>query len=417
MYPCDINSLLHPQAVDSRHSAYINRCAANLIDTRIADECPISRTSASTCTRRGSTHAPCAPAGGHRLPRTRGQAGRRPEGEQRSRLVIPSRICHIALSLTWVFEGFILKPDFPGGPPAYFENTRTPVLVAKDAVLLVQTLLGDSIYVRKLLTGSQEDLELIHDSKIWRCYMVWGRRKRIIIVPVITLILASVYTCMTEYTLAHTKDNVFDEPGRWVKGFCGFMLATIVYCNACSRSVAIIWKIWRTHGSKHTATLVVIIEAGALYTANLITFLVTYVIGSTAQYIVLDLSGPLVPIIFCLIILQIKYHRASDTSMSVMTAPNGSGIRSATFDAMEHRMSQRQKKQRGDTDIITATTLSNSDSMHQPTEIRIEMPQHVVKHHIYVGETETQCFGPEGDLQPDVSDHSGDNLRFRSGEV
>ncbi|TFY51513.1 hypothetical protein EVG20_g10967 [Dentipellis fragilis] len=43
-------------AANSRHSAYI-RCAANLTDTRIADESLISRTSASTCTHHESTHA------------------------------------------------------------------------------------------------------------------------------------------------------------------------------------------------------------------------------------------------------------------------------------------------------------------------------------------------------------------------
>ncbi|KAA1477734.1 hypothetical protein DENSPDRAFT_885332 [Dentipellis sp. KUC8613] len=342
---------------------------------------------------------------------------------------------HIGLSLAWVFEGFILKPSFLGGSSAYFESTRTPVLVTKDAVLLVQTLLGDNIY-------------------IWRCYMIWGRRKRVVVVPVITMILASVYTCMAEYTLAHSWDNVFDEPRRWIKGFCGFMLATILYCN-----VAIIWKIWRTNRSTHTATLIVVIETGTLYTANLIAFLVTYVIAdfnlahirisvfdepsrwlkgfctfmlativycnvaiiwkiwrtsksknrailiviietgviytanliaflvlytneSAALYITLDLFGPLVPIVFCLIILQIKYHRAtgSDTSPA-MTAPNGSAV----FSAVERLAPQNQKKHRS---TSTATALSNSDFMLKPTEIRIEMPEYVVKHHINVGEAE-----------------------------
>ncbi|KAA1477453.1 hypothetical protein DENSPDRAFT_885116 [Dentipellis sp. KUC8613] len=262
---------------------------------------------------------------------------------------------HLSLSFAWVFEGLIRKAGIPGGPSAYFVDMRTPVPVAKNAVLLIQALLGDNIY-------------------IWRCYIVWGRRKRMIIAPVITMIVALVFTCMSDYTLARTKDTVFDDPARWIKVFCAFMLGTIVYCN-----VAIIWKIWKTSRSTNSATIVVIIETGALYTANLIVFQVLYAIKSTAQYIILDLTGSLVPIIFCLIILQIKYHRASETSTAATASSSGLGsIRPATFATMEHFMPQGQKKQCGDTGtMMTAATMSSPGSMHQPAEIRVEMPQNV----------------------------------------
>ncbi|TFY52799.1 hypothetical protein EVG20_g10396 [Dentipellis fragilis] len=301
---------------------------------------------------------------------------------------------HVTLALFWVFEGFILKPEFPGGPLMYFGDVHNPIVVAKDAVLLVQALLGDNIY-------------------IWRCYIVWGRRKRMIVVPVITMMIAMVFACISDYNLAHIQISIFDEPSTWTKGFSAFMLATIVYCN-----VAIIWQIWRTtNGSRTSATLIVLIETGALYTANLIAYLLLNLNELAALYISLDLFGPLVPIVFCLIILQIKYHRARDTSTSVTTAPNGSGFGMATFGAIEHCTSQHQKKQRSDIDTITEATLSNSDSMYQPTEICIEMPQNVVRHHIYVGKTETRYFEPERGLQPDVSGHSGDDLSIRTGKM
>ncbi|TFY71110.1 hypothetical protein EVG20_g1884 [Dentipellis fragilis] len=202
---------------------------------------------------------------------------------------------HIILSFIRVFIGFISKDGLPGGPSAYFVNISNTILVAKDAVFLVQTLLGDSV-------------------NVWRCYVVCGQKKKVIIAPLITMITGIVCSCMIEDTLAHaTSGSIFSAPSRWIEAFHILMLVTIIYCN-----VAIVWKIWRAgnfrqSGSRLLPVLIVIIETGALYTSNLIAFLVVYLSNSNGQYIALDLITPLVPVVFCLIILQIKYHQANNT--------------------------------------------------------------------------------------------------------
>ncbi|TFY71109.1 hypothetical protein EVG20_g1885 [Dentipellis fragilis] len=250
---------------------------------------------------------------------------------------------HIILSFIRVFIGFISKLDLPGGPSAYFVTISNNVLLAKDGLFIVQTILGDSV-------------------NVWRCYVVCGQKKRIVAAPLVTLIAGIVCSCMIEYTLAHaTSGNIFSAPSRWIKAFHVLMLITIVYCNA-----AIVWKIWRVGNFKHGGNklfpvIIVIIETGALYTSNLIAFLVVYLNSSNGQYIALDLITPLVPVVFCLIILQIKYLQANDSKYYARTLDTtGPAISLATIRQTLHR----QKRPNN-----AATTLSGFRV--QPLEVNI----------------------------------------------
>ncbi|KAA1477732.1 hypothetical protein DENSPDRAFT_787138, partial [Dentipellis sp. KUC8613] len=177
---------------------------------------------------------------------------------------------HVALSFARVFHGFILLKNVPDRPSAYFSELSSPILIAKDAVYIVQTLLGDGFY-------------------IWRCYVVWGKNKKIIIAPSATVLAGIVCACMIEDTLAHALGNVFEAPNCWVKAYFFLMFVTTIYCNA-----VIIWRIWTTDRFKRCPTLIVVLEAGILYTSMLIVFLVVYMMKSNGQYIVLDLLTPLV---------------------------------------------------------------------------------------------------------------------------
>ncbi|KAA1477446.1 hypothetical protein DENSPDRAFT_586459 [Dentipellis sp. KUC8613] len=194
---------------------------------------------------------------------------------------------HVILSFIRVLNGFTSHHESAGSPYyAYLMNISNPMSVAKDAILVVQMVLGDSIY-------------------IWRCYVIWGRSRGIIVVPVATMISAFVGSCMVEYIRTHSTDvDVFDAPRHWIAASYALIIATIVYCN-----VAITWRIW-AHTRRRFPVVFVIIEAGMLYTSNLLVFLGSYLARSYVEYVALDMLAPHVPIVFCLIILQIRCHRS-----------------------------------------------------------------------------------------------------------
>ncbi|KAA1477753.1 hypothetical protein DENSPDRAFT_844948 [Dentipellis sp. KUC8613] len=250
---------------------------------------------------------------------------------------------HITLSFIRVFIGFISKGGLSDSPSTYFQNISNTILVVKDGVFLVQTLLGDSV-------------------NVWRCYVVCGQKKRVIVAPLITMISGIACSCMVEDTLVHaTSGSIFSAPSRWIKAFHILMLVTIIYCN-----VAIVWTIWRAgnfqeNGSKLLPILIVIIETSALYTSNLIAFLVVYLNNSNGQYIALDLITPLVPVVFCMIILQIKYHQANNTRYYADSSPTtGASISWATVRRTFQHKTRREN---------TTTTLSTLSV--QPVEVNI----------------------------------------------
>ncbi|KAA1477735.1 hypothetical protein DENSPDRAFT_844933 [Dentipellis sp. KUC8613] len=200
---------------------------------------------------------------------------------------------HVALSFAEAFLGFIVMRDFPGGPSAYFTNMPNSVLVAKTALYPFQTLLGDTVYV-------------------WRCYVIWGRDRKIILVPVLTLLASFICACIIEKDLTHSLEDVFGSSNAWVISGFTLLLGTAIYCN-----VAIVYRIWIIDRRNRSHILIVIVEAGLFYTSSLIMFLVFYLTKSTGQRFALDLIIPFVPIVFCLIILQIRYHSTDEVVVSL----------------------------------------------------------------------------------------------------
>ncbi|TFY52710.1 hypothetical protein EVG20_g10436 [Dentipellis fragilis] len=205
---------------------------------------------------------------------------------------------HVALSLVRLLNRFTENQYLPRGDPATPSlQISTSIFVARDVILLLQTWLGDSVY-------------------IWRCYVLWYRHKRVVIAPTITVIIGLVCGSMAAYNIAHT-DNVFGAPSGWIQASSVLVLATNIYCNGERAAVVIIWRIWQADRftRKHVPVLAVVIEAGVLYTSNLVALLIAYWVDSYGGDIALDLVTQFVPVVFCLIILQINYYRTEGTEV------------------------------------------------------------------------------------------------------
>ncbi|KAA1477444.1 hypothetical protein DENSPDRAFT_844612 [Dentipellis sp. KUC8613] len=246
---------------------------------------------------------------------------------------------HVILSFVGVFCNFILhsNPRATNKSSAHFDEISSPVSIAKGAIYLVQTLLGNGFY-------------------IWRCYMVWGKHKKIIISPVVIMLAGIACACMIEDTSPHAVGNISgsETHDRWVKAYFFLMLVMTLYCN-----VAITWKVRATERAKRSPTLFLILEAGVLYTSILVILLVVLMVESNGQYIVLDSITPLMPILFCLIVLQIKYYNAngSDGYIDDLTM---------SHTAMHKAFHTPKKRQ---CQAAVAAALSNLEA--QPVEVNI----------------------------------------------
>ncbi|KAA1477736.1 hypothetical protein DENSPDRAFT_621188 [Dentipellis sp. KUC8613] len=165
---------------------------------------------------------------------------------------------------------------------------------------------------------------------------------------------------MVEIDLALKAGGIYLGPST---ASYALMFVTITYCNA-----AIVWRFWTAGyfgapGGQLIYVVIVIIETSTLYTASLAVSMGLYLEGSNAQYIVTDLITPLVPVVFCLIILQIKYHQ---TDKVVHFVDDLDEAHPATRWDTVLRVFQRQKNQ-----YINTSAVSKSET--RPIEVSIDM--------------------------------------------
>ncbi|KAA1474423.1 hypothetical protein DENSPDRAFT_882788 [Dentipellis sp. KUC8613] len=134
----------------------------------------------------------------------------------------------------------------------YYKHIGNPLFVAKSTLYITQTLLGDGVIV-------------------WRCYVVFGKQWKAIVVPG-TALLA----------------NAFAIAWR------------ILVIDQFSKSFRTLLPV-----------IIIVVETGALYSTALCGLLIAYLVGSNGQYPALDVVQPLVGIVFILIALQTHYHCGS----------------------------------------------------------------------------------------------------------
>lgn len=81
-------------------------------------------------------------------------------------------------------DGFVINADtFPGGPVDFFADMTQTTFIIKNAVYILQTLLGDAVVVGS--HDNQYDIPFSSQIKqIYRCYSVW-RRLRFIVLPMV----------------------------------------------------------------------------------------------------------------------------------------------------------------------------------------------------------------------------------------
>ncbi|ETW86388.1 hypothetical protein HETIRDRAFT_230432, partial [Heterobasidion irregulare TC 32-1] len=213
-------------------------------------------------------------------------------------LMLALATAHLIIDFIRAAHAFITLGSPSGAAIEYFGEVSDGLFLAKSLLYLFQTLAGDSII-------------------IWRCYIVTNRRPMLIALPLIAFIGDIVFGCIIVARMIRAPDGatIFSVLRGSFAAYTSMTLAITAYCTGerPSRSLcAICWRIYqpsREWGGVRTLlpVLMAIIESGALYTAGVLTTLILFLIESNAQFAALDLLMPLVGVVYCLIILQIRY--------------------------------------------------------------------------------------------------------------
>ncbi|KAJ7258601.1 hypothetical protein C8J57DRAFT_1341036 [Mycena rebaudengoi] len=201
---------------------------------------------------------------------------------------------HWALNISRLFMAFHEWEEGPA-PRIFYSDLSHITEVLKYGFLLTSITLGD--------------IFLIH-----RLWAVWALSRRIIVVPIITLVAFIVFGVGLVYQLTQymSQDDIYRSPyRRWITGVCFFSVCTNLYT-----SVLIYWKLWvTTHalrplGSAGFTNIILIFFESATFTAFWGLFhVVSYQAQSNLQFIAIDCTPPVIGIASLFIHVRLHLDR------------------------------------------------------------------------------------------------------------
>jgi hypothetical protein len=218
---------------------------------------------------------------------------------------------HLILDVVRAVDAFVTGP--PGGALAYYLDLSNPLQAVKTAIYVLLTLVGDGFV-------------------IYRCYIVYNRKWWIALPPFLLLCGTGIggFGATVAFSKAAPGAEVFlPAIVPWITSFIALTLATNVVCTC-----AIAWKInsiqqglkgSSVYRSAGQSAVIIIIESAAIYSCSIISLMITYQLGSNAQYTVLDLTAPLIGITFTIIILRVSLGISSRQLSTMTPGAMGSG--------------------------------------------------------------------------------------------
>ncbi|KAG1905143.1 uncharacterized protein F5891DRAFT_726143 [Suillus fuscotomentosus] len=208
---------------------------------------------------------------------------------------------HMVICIIYIENGLVKYSDtFPGGPVAYFADLLQPMFVVKNAILVLQTLLGDGVV-------------------IYRCYVVW-QSARIIILPIIMWCGVAVFGVCMVYSMSQPADNstnfFLNATPQWITAFISFTMATNLLSSGllAYRVWTIERKVSATRATKNNIPILrVFVDAAILYSAAVCSSLISFVCSSSGMYVMADLVIPIIPIAFYMVFIRIASSQNSQT--------------------------------------------------------------------------------------------------------
>ncbi|KAG2335436.1 hypothetical protein BDR05DRAFT_970821 [Suillus weaverae] len=209
-------------------------------------------------------------------------------------LLLVLSTAHMVVDIIRTEEGLVqYRNTFPGGPEAFFAEIARKTFVIKNAIYVLQTLLGDGVV-------------------IYRCYVVW-QTVWVIILPSVLWFSVAVTGVYSIYSFSHTTSisgDVFSHATRqWISAFYALTLAT----NLLSSGLLAyrIWKIERSIANSRTMKITttnilrVIMDAAIVYSIALLCTLIGSVCSNNGSLVMIDMLMPIISIAFYMVIIRI----------------------------------------------------------------------------------------------------------------
>ncbi|TFK51267.1 hypothetical protein OE88DRAFT_1525328 [Heliocybe sulcata] len=200
---------------------------------------------------------------------------------------------------------------------------------------------------------------------IWRCYNVWNRRRRVVLVPFLMLVtetlcgysVVGIVTYLYRLRLSIPRPITLQSvPEQWwhmagVESWVTVAFYALSLVTNVTVTVLIAWKIWKTtkesreffgptHGRRLTRVLLLMVESGAFYSLCLLLSCIFSLIEdrSTAWFVTTAVTNQVVGIAPTLIVILVSPHsmRQPTTWISVV-----SGLTSPAEDNHERKKAQR----------------------------------------------------------------------------
>ncbi|KAI0776593.1 hypothetical protein BD413DRAFT_468701 [Trametes elegans] len=209
-------------------------------------------------------------------------------------------LVHFGINIQRAIDGFVNHAHTSAETTHFYGQLNNPLHVTKSMLFCTQTVVGDSFV-------------------IYRLYVIWDRRKAIIILPVLLLVGTAVsgYAAGIQFALGTGGSRtVFEDDVRpWITSLLSLSLATNVLVTVLIVG-RVLWyrnkaRPYRTGDSAATyrGAFELIIQSAAVYSAALVSLIITYAAGSNAQTICLDALQPLIGGVLCLIIVRVGLAR------------------------------------------------------------------------------------------------------------
>ncbi|KAL1730850.1 hypothetical protein EV714DRAFT_283770 [Schizophyllum commune] len=267
---------------------------------------------------------------------------------------------HLCIDIRRIYLGLVRHRNTLGGPIAYFSDVSQETFVSKNGIYTAHTALGDGVV-------------------IYRCYMVW-RKIWVIVLPMILWCSVLASGIGTVYTIAQVtpeSGNIFAaNTARWITAF----YATTLACNFMATAILAyrLWSaergshVWRSGRSSIRPVLLIVVDAGVLYSVTLFCALILFVSQSRAQYVVLDMITPIISISFYMVLLRVGLKSREKTQANGLTALS-SGDRSGMRYA-PHASYYRRDTMQVHISRLTETQILEQDKTFAETGIPADEP-------------------------------------------
>ncbi|EJU05396.1 hypothetical protein DACRYDRAFT_113528 [Dacryopinax primogenitus] len=148
---------------------------------------------------------------------------------------------------------------------------------------------------------------------IWRCWIVWNRRLRVVALPIALLL-----TCiaMIALLLRAMYSSTQSAEGIFALSLAPWIIAVLVLTLVQNLLVTclIVLRLWRMDSvvNKRTGSkpfqpvIAIVLESGILYSVTLFIWLLTYSTHSNSAYIMVDCINPMIGITYCLLVIRVR---------------------------------------------------------------------------------------------------------------